>query len=134
MKLSDLKSNVDAEEEGVWVTMGGGWEAKIRSTQCKAARQLAQKQLLKNRRYYARRETPPIEVQDKDALDLVVLVLLADWRGLVDDEDNEVKCTRENAYAILSDPEYREMLDDISDAAGTKETFRRVSMEEDLGN
>jgi hypothetical protein len=134
MKLSQIESNVNLEEEGVWVTMTGGWEAKVRSTNCKAYRDLNQRIFQKNRRFYARRQAPPPETQDQDTLRLVVETLLVDWRGLEDENGEPIPCTPENATEILGDRRYAQMLSDVSDAAQELETFRVLEEEADLGN
>jgi len=134
MKLSELKTDVTLGEEGEWVTMTGGWRAKVRSTQCKGYRKRAARNLHANRRFYARKQSPPPEVTDKQALECVVEELLVDWDGLEDDDGQPIPCTKENAYEILGNPEYRVMLDDVSDAAGEFETFKFVEAEEDRGN
>ena len=133
-KLNSLKSDVDLEEAGIPVTMPDGWTATLRSTNCDTYRKIQQKQLIANRRFYARRGSPPAEVIEKQALELVVKGLLVDWSGLEDDDGNEIECTHENAYTILGDRKYRNLLDDISNAAMDSSIFRADEEAQDEEN
>lgn len=60
---------------------------------------------------------------------LLAETVLQDWRGLLDDDDNEIRFSPENAIAVLT--EYREIADFLSDEAYKLENFRKV---EDLGD
>ncbi len=134
MKLSEASTNVSLEDDGVWVTMTGGWEAKVRSTSNINFRRMQQKQMAAHRKTFARGQALDPALEDQLALKRIVETILIDWRGLEDENGTPIECTKENAYKILGDRQYRHMLDDISDAASTAETFRAVELEEDLGN
>jgi hypothetical protein len=135
VRLKEIATDVELGEEGEWVTMTGGWRAQVRSTQCKGYRKRAAKHLHANRRFYIRKQSPPPEVTDKQALECVVEELLVGWSGIEDDDiDGPIPFSKEKAYEILGDPRYKVMLDDVADAAGEFETFRFREVEEDLGN
>lgn len=131
VNLSSLKSNLSLEEEGTWVTMTGGWEAKVRSNKSRKYRAVQQRQLMRDRRFYARRAGLPPELIAKNALELVVDGLLVDWRYLVDD-DGPIDIDR--ASEILGEEEHRDMLDDLADAGSIKATFEDQEEQEDIKN
>jgi len=129
VKLTEIATNVDAEEEGAWIEMTRGWTGKVRSWNCKLARQMRQRHLKANRRFYASREVVPLEIVESQALELAAEVLIVDWKGIEDAEGTPIPFSTELAKTILGDPQYRRMLDDVCDAAMENETFRTAAME-----
>lgn len=122
-KLSSLKNNVAAEVAGVWVPYAAGIEVKI-------AR-------LGNPKYeaYLRKLSAPHTRQLRDGeLDNTVAEeltkramarhILLDWRGMEDDDGNEMVYSEQLAFEVLSNPEYRDFYRDIMEMANKRATFK----------
>lgn len=131
MKLSDIAIDTKLAEDGVWVTMSSGWAGLIRSANNRDARRMRDAHIRKHRRLYARGASPPPEVVDEELVNLIVSTILMDWKGIEDDHGAPIPYSKEVAKEILSNPAYRELLDDVSDAANLQETFRQDAEEAD---
>ena len=132
MKLSKIATNPEGEENGTWVTMPEGYQVQVRSVNSEAYLKLQQKHAMANRRYTQRRQRPPLEVLQEQALELITEALLVDWRGLEDDDGQAIPVSE--AKDILAMRQYRRMGDDIAAAASDMSLFTAAEDEEDAKN
>lgn len=134
MKLSAFKTNLESSEQGQWVALGSD-NAKV-----KVAR-------IGNKQYQAfiKKATKPYaaamrskagisdEVFEKIIAEAMADSILLDWRGIKDDEGNDIPYSKQKALEILTDPAYKDFAELISSLANEAETFRDVEVAEITG-
>lgn len=129
INLESIKRNVDAEQKGEWKDsfMLPGVKYKVRS--------LNNPDYRRARQHYERRVqlkfgANPVnpEWQDREFGKLVAAHLLVDWDGF------EQQCTPELAQEVLSDPGYRDMVNDVVGCARSVGDADLEATEEDAKN
>lgn len=117
------------EEDGAWVELRGGIQVRIRSEQSSTAREYATK-LTKQQRQILQANgwVLPTNLQDRNEVLMCKNALVVDWKGVVDEDGEELKCTPANVERICTVlPRFRS---DILQAARLDETYK--SVKEDL--
>lgn len=111
MKLSDIRIDIDAVENGAWVNEipdMGDLELKVRGLDCTAARALLERKArLRAGSVPARLAEQANAVnRENDRSDLLETVVLMDWRNLADD-GTPVLYSPEMARRLIRSPEFR---------------------------
>lgn len=119
VKLTSLKANIERETNGDWQDIPDvpGLRLKVRSFQYspyRMARDLLMQRLL---RKYGKRPIPP-ETLTQEYGKLYAEHILLDVDGLVDDNDQPIKWTRDLGIEYLCDVEYRPLFEAVEWAAG----------------
>ena len=104
MKLSQIKVNAQAEENGRWMPASGlfGVQIKVRGLNNSAARAAR----AKIQESFARKKMSDAEAEQAQ-VEIIADTILADWRGVENDDGTALTCDREAKIAILSNPEMR---------------------------
>lgn len=129
--LERYQTDKTAEEEGVWVDFGGNVQvkvARITSKKSKEVRRKLERPLVRKNR------SDDLSVEQLEYLmtEQLAQAVVQGWRGVTDDEGNELPFTVENARAVLNKfPDFRE---DIATASLEKETYRTAALKDELGN
>lgn len=141
MKLSSLKVNSSRAEQGAWVKDlpgMGDLRLKVRgfsNTDYAAfmAREVAA--VPRDQREGGRRDGG-LKPQTRDALLIRGMVehILVDWDGLTDEEEQPVPFSKEQAMALLADPDFRPFRDAVAFAAGEVEEVESDRVEAVVGN
>lgn len=142
MRLSIMKADLDLEVEGVWRTYGEGLvppgeplaEFKIARIGTPQYRAFVDK--------VQRKHAFAIRAGDEHAEEIVTDItnqaiarfVVIDWRGLHDDDGNEIPYSPERAYEFLSDPEMHDFRNWVFAIAGNAHNYRAASAREALGN
>ena len=118
MRLSDIKVNPDAVQNGEWVKEIPEFEdleVQVRGFDSSAYR-LAQ---AKKIRLLPRglRQNPTPEVSDRMQSELLYEVVLLDWKNLIGDDGKPIVYSKEKAKELLADPQYRALRDAVAWAA-----------------
>ena len=126
---TDLKK----ETEGRWHNLSMIDGAKIKVA--KAGNPENEKLLRKLYKPYAqqirRGKDLSKSVQDEIELKLLTKTILLDWEGIPDGEGGEIPYSEENAKELLSDPELKELKDEIHEASNDFAGFQ-AEMDEEL--
>lgn len=134
--MADLRKryNTDQtlEEEGVWVDFGDGLQVKIRRLNSKHSRDVRRKLEKPYTTQFRGREMPD-SLQEQLLSQQLSKSIIVDWKG-VDDPYATVKegekapplpHTEENAFKLVSDPEFKDLRDDILTASMERTTFEK---------
>lgn len=132
MDLGQLRTNPQAQEDGVWVEIGEGASLLIgRMNNRKYAKKLTA--LLKP---YERQVQMGTLADDK-AEDLLAEAysfgILLDWKG-IEFEGKAVKYSRAKAKQLLLDPTLKDFRQLVEDLAGQQKLYRDEAIEEDTKN
>jgi hypothetical protein len=114
--------NLKNEAEGVWVAFDGDVEIRLVSLQSEEAETLIEKL----KKPYARqgRETKiPNKALTAIFAKVLSTVVIKDWKNVVGKDGVEIPFSPKAAYDLLVLPELSKLLDDIVQAARTRETF-----------
>ena len=135
MKLSTIQQNVEAAEEGVWIEeVYEGLSVKVARNGNRAASKLTKALFKPHQAQYERNKS---SVSDKifEGIQLTVLcqALIKDWKGLEDDEGNEIPFSPEKAREILSDDANRDFREVIQSLTEEQEVFRARVVETTQG-
>lgn len=133
MKLSHIKIDAAKLEQGDWVgdIPGlGDIRLHVRGLGNEDYRR-RQSELSAALPRHLRKE--PAE-QDKIANTLIVETILVGWDKIEDDKGKPLAFTRENALAILEDPDMRAFGDGVIWAASTVAERRKADLDGDAGN
>lgn len=129
--LERYQTDKTAEEEGVWVDFGGNVQvkvARITSKKSKEVRRKLERPLVRKNR------SDDLSVEQLEYLmtEQLAQAVIHDWKGVTDDEGNELIFTVDNARAVLNKfPDFRE---DIATASLEKETYRTAALKDEMGN
>lgn len=129
--LERYQTDKNLEEEGVWVDLGGNVQvkvARITSRKSKEVRRKLERPMVRKNRS----DDLSIDQLEQLMTEQLAQAVIKDWRGVTDDEGNDLPCTVENCRTILTKfPDFRE---DVATASLEKETFRTAALQEELGN
>lgn len=127
------KSNVKAENEGIWVELQEGIEVKIRSAQSLHAAKVYKELIAPYKKKAQRGNLPESVTREINAMHLAKGILV-DWKGFYGEDEKEIPFSVQAAYDLLIDPAYTDLLLDISEAATAREAFRAEEEETDTKN
>lgn len=109
------------EEQGVWVDFGDGIKVKVRRFKSKAS-QDARKELEKPLTAEIRRGPLEEKVQEDLLIKQMAKAIIVDWKGVTDEDGEELDCDFESKYYILKQlPEFR---DEIAAIALDRDAYK----------
>ena len=131
MKLSQIKINPAAEENGRWMDANGlyGVAVKVRGMNNSAARAAR----TKIQEGFARKKMSDAEAE-RAQVELIADTILIDWRGVENDDGTALICDREAKIAILSNPEMRLFREAVLLAASLVGEDELAAKEQDAKN
>lgn len=131
MKLSQIKVNAQAEENGRWMPASGlfGVQIKVRGLNNSAARAAR----AKIQESFARKKMSDAEAEQAQ-VELIADTILIDWRGVENDDGTALICDREAKIAILSNPEMRLFREAVLLAASLVGEDELAAKEQDAKN
>lgn len=131
MKLSQIKINPAAEENGRWMDANGlyGVAVKVRGLNNSAARAAR----TKIQEGFARKKMSDAEAE-RAQVELIADTILIDWRGVENDDGTALICDREAKIAILSNPEMRLFREAVLLAASLVGEDELAAKEQDAKN
>jgi len=133
MKLSKLKGNPKAEQEGVWEEYEGNFKVKV----ARLGNPLYEAHLQRLMKPHLRKfrgGSIPLELAASMTQKATARHILLGWEGLLDDDGKPIPHSVEKATEILTNPDYRQFFRDILEMAGTQEIFEREDEAETEGN
>ena len=118
MKLSEMRVNSDAIENGRWVALVvfPGAEVKVRGMKSKGYRRELQRVVTNLPMQDKMRLSEDPDITDRIDIQMVSSYLLLDWRGIEDDNGDPVPFSADRAKELLSDPDMVELRDAIDSA------------------
>ena len=121
------------EELGVWHSFDGDIEIRIRRLSSKISKN-ARKEAEKPRAAALRtKETPP-EVYDQILIQQIARGVISDWKGVTDEEGNEIPYSGDIAVEIISGDEMKDFRLEVLNLSMTKEAYRAEVVEAAVGN
>ena len=131
MKLSQIKINPAAEENGRWMDANGlyGVAVKVRGLNNSAARAAR----TKIQEGFARKKMSDAEAE-RAQVELIADTILIDWRGVENDDGTALICDREAKITILSNPEMRLFREAVLLAASLVGEDELAAKEQDAKN
>lgn len=131
MKISSFKTDTALEVNGVWVDIGEGASLLVaRVNNPKFVKEYREK--LRPYRHSMQKKKLASDVEQRLVIETSAKTILLDWKGLTDDEDNEIVYSVEKATELLTDlPDFRELVLEI---ANNMEAFRREEVDTDQKN
>lgn len=125
--------SADLEEQGFWYPATDEISIRIRRLSSKPSLD-ARKEAEKPYTSQLRANKAPEEVLEEIANKQLAYGVISDWKGVTDDEGNEVPYSGDTAYAILSDPEMKEFGADLFQQAFARDNFKAANNEEAVKN
>jgi hypothetical protein len=125
MRLSDLITDKELEENGVWVPFDSGMRVKV----CRLRNAKAQEFLRRNK--LAMRDT---STEEGKALfcTMIATAVLVDWDGLVDDDGAAIPYTPAKAVEVFKlSPDF---LNEVIELASQRELFHQTDAKESAKN
>lgn len=122
MKLSSLKLDVDASENGAWFNYHGDIEFKIaRLGNKKYALKYASELNLAFEEFG--QQVPTHEYERM--MSVALATCITDWKGIADDDDTPIEYSEAFAEEILLNPEYGDIKDFVALKANLRANFKK---------
>lgn len=141
VKLSEIATDLNAEEEGVWAEYVPGFKVKIASTATRAFKEAVEKahapylELMRSdsgkpaeERKFTR------EMRQKIVREITSRLIVRDWIGWEGDDGKQVPYSPEKALEVLSDPRFHRLESWIDSIASSDEAYRLARVERDRKN
>jgi len=135
LPLSKFRSNPVKSEEGVWIEYPEeGFALKIaRMGNAKYTQEIV------SMRRGKQIASPLVEEISPSAVEAIQMKAMAkhillDWRGITDDNGEEIPFSPEKAYEIISDPQYRDFYTLVQTLAADAKNFLDEAEGVDEGN
>lgn len=127
MKISEMYVDEELESDGVTVQITDEFSIRVRSLECKEFKEMHEK-LLKPYQNILRqgRTIPKVKAEEIFTQCLVETILLG-WKGLYDENDKEIKYSKEAAKKYLK--QLRDLSDLVTASAGSRANFRARAKE-----
>jgi len=128
-RLSSIRTNMEMAEKGVWVPYEAGIEIKVTSIDNSKYRACVEALLKPHLR---RIRAGLIELEEKSKLirPAVAKYILVDWKGIEDDEGNNIEYSVAKAEEILGDGAFSNFYDFVLTCSNDHSLFRDQSMEQ----
>lgn len=130
MRISQTKTDKSLETDGVWVKIRYGVEVKVartgnpRAEAWRARLSWDDRRLLDNPDLQKGREERVVEL----VIDAIAETVLLDWRNIEDDDGNPIPWSVAKARELLKEHDW--FLQDVNEAATTRETFFQSEVQE----
>jgi len=132
-KLSDIRSDVDAMTNGVWVDYAAGIRLKIARMWNKEHSRFMAK--LSEERLDEIRASVSTQKIERDIMkESVAMTILKDWANLEDDDGEPIPFSVEKAIEIFSDPAYQDFYDFVLTTASRRNLYREANLRESAKN
>lgn len=128
MKLAKFKQSVAKAEEGSTIDMGDGLKVTVTRIGCKSYQNMIKKLTAPHQRAI-RNKTLDDSVYEEIMNKCLAETILIGWEGLQDEDGAEILYSKAKAYELLTNPEYKDFKDTISDLANEQEVFRQGEVE-----
>jgi len=128
MKISTFATDLDLEENGVWVDLGDGGSILVARWDNPHYQKFV-REALRPHRAAIRKRTLSDEISDDVVLRAYANTILLDWKGLEDDKGKAIKYSIEAAYDLMKGMKDFKAL--VVEIAGEAATFRRENLEEE---
>ena len=131
-----FKTDAALEENGQAVDFGDGIEVTVRRISSKVVQEAKRRldkpyaNLFKTNPNYEL----PADIQDKQITKLMAEAIVVDWKGVVDENDQELECTVENKMKIFSDRDLVDFRNNVLLASHSATTFSPAEVEEAVKN
>lgn len=122
MKISKFATDLDLEENGVWVDIGEGGEILV-ARMGNPRYQKAVQSISKPHRTQIRQKTISEDLSDELLLKAMAETILLDWKGIEDDKGKVIKYTKDTAFKLLRD--LRDFRNLVVELATEQAAFRR---------
>lgn len=127
MKFSTFATDLDLEENGVWIDLGDGTRIKLARIGNPAYKKHFRQQLKPYRSVAARKNISEKKWAEMSA-ELLSKTVVLDWEGWEDDKGKPVKFSQEHAYDMLVGlKDFRKFVEELADEQAT---FAREADEE----
>lgn len=128
MKISSFATDLDLEENGVWVDIGDGGSLLIarlgNPRYTKAVREIS-----KPHKALIRNKTISEDLSDELLLKAMAQAILLDWKGIEDDKGKEIKYSKDAAFQLLKD--LRDFRNLVTEICQEQAAFRRDELAEE---
>ena len=120
-----------SEVEGKWfpLAMIDGVKVKVARTSSPSYQKALEKKYKPFQKQMRKGATIAASIHEKISIELIAEELLKDWKGMPGQDGKEVSFSVDLAKELLSDPELKEIKNEISDFADEFEAFRTESDE-----
>jgi len=133
-KLRDHASDLDLENQGVWVPWRAGIQLRIARAGRKAHNECVQR-LGRAHRGLIRMDTPEARAKVTEVTHRAAAEsLLLDWKNVEDDDGNPLPYTAEVGYRYLSDEAFRDLYEFVTVTANDATVYLQDLREDALGN
>lgn len=137
-KLSQLRTDLTKELEGVWIHYELGIEFLIARTRHPEFKSAITKMERKHRRGFKQNKTIIETMTDSESKKtmspLIAKHIIRDWKNIQDEKGKTIPYSEKEALKILLDPELEDVYIFILTSANESENFRKIQLEEDAGN
>lgn len=131
LKISTFKTNVESEQEGVWVDIGSGARIKV-ARMNNFAYEDEIRRLGKPHLRAIRLGTLENETLEKITIKAFSLHILKDWDGIDDDEGEPIPFSSAKAEELMTD--YRDFYRMVQEFANEQDLYRKAEQEDAEGN
>lgn len=122
MKISTFATDLDLEENGVWVDIGDGGQLKV-ARMGNPRYQEAVRRISKPHKTQIRNKTITEDLSDELLLKSMAETILLDWKGIEDDKGKAIKYSVETAFKLMRD--LRDFRNLVVELATEQAAFRR---------
>jgi hypothetical protein len=122
MKISTFATDLDLEEDGVWIDIGDGGSLLVARLGNPKYREYLRK-ASKGLRSSIRNKSISEELSDEILLKAMSETILLDWKGIDDDNGKPIKYTKETCLKLLTDLRDFRLL--VTEIASEQQSFRR---------
>ncbi len=136
MKLHSVKGNVTKMEDGVWEKIADDFEVRVAHQNTPAYTAFLHKNARGHGRAFLKGtlDAKAIEAITPLIKEATARYLLLDWKGLQDDNGEEIPFSTDKAVEILTDQAYQSLFTMITEISQDETLFRDIEDEDDAGN
>ena len=136
MKLHSIKADVEKMEDGVWERITEDFEVRVGHQNTPAYTAFLHKHARGHGRAFLKGTLDAKAIESITPLikEATARHLLLDWRGLQDDDGEEIPFSTKKAVELLTDPAYSSLFTMITEISQDETLFRAVQDEDDAGN
>lgn len=119
-------TNQQKEQEGAWIYYDDELAFKVKRISGRNKKFMLATEKIERLK---RRGEISKDQEEKKHAELFVDCSLIDWKGVTDDDDNEISFNRENAVALLTDKRWPDFFPDLFLKANDNENFKDLETE-----